>query len=166
MRVPTTYLQAATLGIAAGMRTMSAPTLISRAADSGSLSLAGSKSGVLASRAILPVTSLLAMGEVIADKLPFTPARTGTGPLTARILSGALCGAVLCGGRKRSRLLGGLLGALGAYGAAHAAYRARKAITQRTGVSDRVVALAEDAIVAGLTLSLSSAVQNQGRRPA
>ena len=34
------------------------------------------------------------LGELVADKLPFTPARTGAGPFTARIVTGAFAGAV------------------------------------------------------------------------
>src|SRR2546430_13556787 len=39
------------------------------------------------------ILSLLAIGELIADKMPKTPSRTSLVPLLARILMGGLCGA-------------------------------------------------------------------------
>lgn len=153
------YLQAAGLGTVAGMRTMSAPTLISQAARRGRLGVPEAKAGLLESKALMPVVALIAVAELIADKLPGTPARTRVGPLTARIFSGALSGAVLLGGRKKSRILGAVLGAAGAVGAAYGAYHLRKAISRRWDLPDRVVAVAEDALVGGLSLALSSSIR-------
>jgi uncharacterized membrane protein len=42
------------------------------------------------------IFSVFAIGELIADKLPFIPPRTRAGPLAVRVIFGALCGAALC----------------------------------------------------------------------
>jgi uncharacterized membrane protein len=143
------YAGAAMLGLLAGMRTMSAPVLISRVARSGALASPGSKLAFLNSHSAASATALLALGELVADKVPKLPARTKAGPLTARAVSGAFAGAVLCAARKRSPWLGALCGAAGAVAGAFAAQHLRHAIKDGLGVPDAVVAVAEDAVVAG-----------------
>jgi hypothetical protein len=49
----------------------------------------------------------LALSELIADKLPFTPSRLKPSPFAARILSGAVCGATIYGVVKRPLTEGG-----------------------------------------------------------
>ncbi len=150
------YGEAAALGVVAGMRSMSAPALITRMARKGQLAAEGSKLEFLNSTGALSGAVLLAVGEIIVDKLPKTPARTKPGPLAARAVSGALCGAVLCSARKKSPWLGALYGAVGAVGAAYAAYHLRRAMEETLHVPAAVVAVAEDAIVAGSGLLIAS----------
>jgi uncharacterized membrane protein len=130
-------------------------------AREGQLAARGSKLEFLNSTGALSGAVLLAAGELILDKLPKTPARTKPGPLAARAVSGALCGAVLCSARKRSPWLGGLYGALGAVGATYAAYHLRHAVKETLHVPDAVVAVAEDAIVAGGGLLIASRLTEQ-----
>ena len=54
--------------------------------------------------------SAFAIGELIADKLPFIPNRTSPGPLFGRIVLGALCGATLCAAGGYSLAVGSILG--------------------------------------------------------
>ncbi len=142
------FAGATALGVMAGMRSMSAPALISQVARKGQLVVEGSKLGFLNSRGAITTTALLAVGELIADKLPATPARTAAGPLIARAVSGALCGAVLCSAKKKSTWLGAFYGTLGALGGTFAAYHLRRSVEQNLKLPDAVVAVAEDAIVA------------------
>jgi len=142
------YAGATALGVMAGMRSMSAPALISQVARKGQLAVEGSKLAFLNSRGALSATALLALGELIADKLPVTPARTDAGPLIARAVSGAFSGAVLCSAKKRSPWLGALYGTLGALGGTFAAYHLRRSVEQNLKLPDVVVAVAEDAVVA------------------
>lgn len=143
------YREAATLGLIAGLRSMSAPALITRVARKGQLAARGSKLEFLNSTGAVSGAILLAAGEIIVDKLPKTPARIKPGPLAARAVSGALCGAILCSARKKSPWLGAVYGTLGAVGATYAAYHLRHAVKETLHVPDAVVAIAEDAIVAG-----------------
>jgi uncharacterized membrane protein len=71
-------------------------------------------------------------GELVGDKLPATPSRVGAGPLFGRATSGAVVGAVA--------------GALGALAGSWLFYVARKAVVEKTGLPDLVVALVEDAV--------------------
>lgn len=91
------------------------------------------------------VFTVLAIGELIGDKLPFTPARTAPFPLIARLCFGGLVGALAATGLKGSIPEGIILGALGALLGAFAGFHIRRLIVQRTGWPDWPVALAEDA---------------------
>jgi uncharacterized membrane protein len=52
----------------------------------------------MGSTAAVAVFTVLAIGEIVNDKLPKTPARTAAVPLVARVLMGGLSGATLCAG--------------------------------------------------------------------
>jgi uncharacterized membrane protein len=88
----------------------------------------------------------LAVGELIADKLPFMPDRTRAIPLITRAVMGGLSGAAVCAYRKRNVPLGAALGALAAVGAAFAAFKLRKKLSET--LPGPLVGLAEDAVVA------------------
>ncbi len=144
------YASATALGVVAGMRAMSAPAILSQVARKrkGQLAVGGSKLGFLNSTGAVSITALLALGELIADKIPSVPARTDLGPLAARAISGALCGVVLCAAKKRSVWLGALYGGMGAVGAAFAAYHLRRSVKESFNLPDAVLAVAEDVLVA------------------
>ena len=154
------YAGAAALGLVAGMRTMSAPTLVSRIARKGHLAAAGSKLAFLNHPGALSTSALLAVGELVADKIPSLPARTDAGPLIARAVSGGLSGAVLCSARKKSPWLGAFFGAIGAVGAAYASYHLRRSAKEKLHLPDAVFAVAEDAIVAGGGILLASRLKS------
>jgi uncharacterized membrane protein len=88
---------------------------------------------------------LAAAGELVGDKLPFTPSRLGAPSLGARLVSGGLCGGVLAKRGDGSRALGIACGALGAVGSAWLGYTVRHALTER-GLPDFAVALCEDGV--------------------
>ena len=102
------------IGVVAGLRSLTAPAVVSWAAHLGWLNLHGSPLAFMGSTWATAIFSLLAIGELVADKLPKTPNRTALAPLLARILSGGLCGACLCVSANQSLIVGALLGALGA----------------------------------------------------
>ncbi|MEO8724958.1 MAG: hypothetical protein ABI383_02440 [Acidobacteriaceae bacterium] len=141
------------IGFVSGLRTFTAPAIISHAASHsrGTFGFEGSPLRFLASRKSANIFALLAAGEIIADKLPHTPARTAPGPLTARILSGSLCGAALSSAKRRRAFGGCVVGALGAVIGACAGYQLRKRITHSkiAKVPDLPVALIENAIALG-----------------
>jgi len=125
------------LGIVAGLRSMTPPAVVAWAAHWGRLQLDGTPRYLL----------LVAMvAELVADKLPFTPARTGVGSFTGRIVSGALSGAALTAGLGGSLGVGAAAGGLGAVVGTLAGYRARTGIVRALGVRDFPVALAEDSV--------------------
>jgi uncharacterized membrane protein len=137
------------MGAMSGMRSMAAPALVSRLAKAGGLNLSDTKLGWLGSSGSAATTAVLALGEVVADKLPMIPARTKVGPLAGRAIAGALSGAAIASSRKRPAWVGALFGAAGAIGAAYALYYLRRAASEELHLPNPVAAVLEDAVVAG-----------------
>ena len=142
-----TYAQAIGLGAVAGMRTMSAPALLSYAATTGQDE--GLSETPLASQNVSKTLGLLAIGEMITDKLPGIPDRTSAPSLAARAASGAFAGAVIFKSRKKKIGIGAAVGALEAVASAFAFFHLRREAGKQLNVPDPVVAIAEDALVVG-----------------
>ena len=132
-----------TLGLAAiaGLRSMAAPALLARAVRRGDLDAPNLPS--LAKKEVSGLLSILAAGEMAADKTPFLPARTSAPALLGRLLSGALVGATLFASEGRHGSSGAVLGALSALGAAYAGEGLRAAGT-RKGIPDPILGTLED----------------------
>jgi uncharacterized membrane protein len=94
----------------------------------------------------LIVFTLLALVELIVDKLPQTPARTAPIGLIARGVLGGACGIALATSLGASAPLGGVVASAGAVFGAFAGYHARHALVWRIHLPSFAVALAEDAI--------------------
>jgi uncharacterized membrane protein len=138
------YLRAAGLGAVAGLRTFSAPALLSR-----QMSRSDRNEGVtsiLGSPNVTAVLGVLAVGEIVADKMPWMPNRTDPLGLIARAGSGALVGATICRAKGRSTVAGALFGATAAIAAAFAGYHLRRAATRELGLPDAFVAVLEDTV--------------------
>src|ERR1700736_3532186 len=103
------------IGVIAGLRAIMAPTVVSWAAGLGWLQLEGSGLTFLIYPATRYILSVLALAELVNDKLPKTPSRKVPPQFIARIVTGAFSGAAL--GASRQALIGGLVaGAVGAVG--------------------------------------------------
>lgn len=143
-------LAALLIGIVAGLRAMTAPAIVSWAAQLGVLPLQGTPLAFLGWRFTPWIVSLLAIGELITDQLPSTPSRKVPVQFGTRIVVGGFCGAAvgLAGGMVWIGLIAGVIGAVvGTLGGA----AARGWLAARLG-SDRPVASIEDviAIVGGI----------------
>jgi uncharacterized membrane protein len=147
-------LSAFLLGCVCGLRSMVAPAAVALGAHLGWLHLDGSFLVFLANKISLIVFSLFALCELIADKLPFIPARTQAGPLVVRIFFGAACGAALCIAHAVSPFFGAVLGGLGGVAGAFAGYYYRRGLSAK--VPDLVLALLEDLVAVGGGLLLVS----------
>ena|SRR5207253_1927339 len=134
------------LGYVAGLRSLAAPAVVCWATYLGWLHLAGGKLAFISSPSTLTLVTLLALAELIIDKLPQTPARTAPFGLIARIVLGALCGMALATSDRVSPSLGALVASAGALVGAFTGYRARHTLVARLRVPGYVVALTEDAI--------------------
>ena len=142
------------IGVVAGLRTMMAPAVASWGAFAGWLAVDGTWLTFLTSPWSVAILTVLAIGELVADKLPSTPSRTSPFGLGARLVSGALVGlAFTAGSGLAAMIVGGLLGAAGALIGTFLGYEGRTRTARRLG-RDFPVALAEDviAITAGLLL--------------
>jgi uncharacterized membrane protein len=141
------FSKALGLGALSGLRSMSGPALLSRAAVKGRLSLDGTNLAFLGSPRVSKTLLAMALGELVADKLPAAPSRTALPPLLGRAASGALVGAALFASDGRRAAAGAALGSSAAVAAAFAGERLRVLVGEKTGLPDPVVALAGDAIV-------------------
>lgn len=126
----TAYIKAAGIGAVAGLRSMTAPA-VTLAAGGSAFRGAG---------------ALLALGEWIADKLPFTPSRLSPPGLIARAISGGWCGGTVAVRLGASRVPGIGCGVVGALAGSWAGYTVRTFLVKSKGLPDTGVALAEDAI--------------------
>ncbi len=97
--------------------------------------------------AVARTLELLALGEVIADKLPGVPDRIAPGPLVGRAAIGGLLGSVAGGDR---RVAGSVVGAGSAVAAAFAGWWLRRAGARATYLPDGALAVAEDAVALGV----------------
>ena len=145
------------LGFIAGLRSMTPPALVAWATAFGWLALDATPLAFLETGAARYVLGAFMIGELIADKLPFTPSRTRAGPFAARIASGALAGAALLAGSDASLLQGAIAGALGAVAGTLGGYQARTGLVRRFRLPDLAVALAEDIVAVGGALLVLSA---------
>jgi len=143
-------LAAGLIGFVAGLRSMTAPAAIAWAAHFGAINLGGTSLRFLASPLFLAVFSVLALGELLADKLPFIPKRTAVMPLLFRIGSGGVCGAALAA--NYSLGWGAVAGALGAIAGAFGGYYTRRRLVHQLGLRDLFVALGEDGLAIGLAV--------------
>jgi uncharacterized membrane protein len=137
------YVLAFLIGVVGGLRSLTAPAAVSWAARLGWLHLENTWLAFLGAPITPYILSALALGELIADKLPKTPSRKAPVGFGARIVVGALCGAAL--GVSSDALVGGLLaGVLGAIAGTLGGYEARMRAAKAVG-KDFPIALLEDA---------------------
>ena len=123
----------------------------------GWLHLDASPLAFLANPISVAVFSLFALGELIADKLPFIPRRTQAGPLIVRIIFGAGCGAALGFSAAAGGIVGALLGGLGGGVGAFGGYRYRAGLSGKA--PDFLLALIEDAVAVGGGMLLVAAAK-------
>jgi uncharacterized membrane protein len=140
-----TLLLAFLIGLFAGLRSLTAPAATAWAAHLGWLKLERPLS-LIGSLPAVVIFTLLAVGELVADKLPKTPNRTSAMPLIARAVMGALTGACVAVGGKQSVIAGAVLGIAGSIVGAFGGYQVRKRLVKALGVPDIYVALLEDIV--------------------
>src|SRR5690349_17014295 len=105
---------AVTLGAVSGMRAMMAPAVISWSARKSGLDLHGGPFSAFKGAGIMKAATALMMGEVVADKMPFMPDRTDPMALATRALSGGAAGMAAFKARRRSVVVGAVIGAAAA----------------------------------------------------
>jgi uncharacterized membrane protein len=142
------YLLAFPIGVVAGLRSMTPLAAVSWGARLGWLHLEHTWLAFLGFAATPYILSLLAIAELINDKLPKTPSRKAPVPFAARIVVGALCGAALTppGGIVIGMVIAG---AIGAVAGTLAGYELRKKLVAAIGGKDLPIALLEDAVAIG-----------------
>lgn len=136
------------VGIACGLRALMGLAAVSWAASSGRLPLQGTWLAFLGFRATPFITSLLAVGELVTDKLPKTPSRLVPPQFGARVSMGALTGAAI-GAANGHLLMGALTGIVGSVLGTLGGSKARAAAAKLFG-RDLPAALLEDVVAIAL----------------
>jgi uncharacterized membrane protein len=144
------------IGFVAGLRTMTAPTVVAWAAHLGWIHLAGTPLSLMGSVWAVGIFTLGALGEFIADQLPSTPPRTVPMQLGARIVMGLLTGACVGVAAGLSIWLGAIVGAIGTLAGTFGGYNARVGLVRGLHVPDIAVGVPEDLVAVGLGLFLVS----------
>ena len=98
----------------------------------------------MAAPAAAYIFTALAVAELIGDKLPFVPSRLTPGPLGARVVSGGLCGAVLCAAAQQSLAMGVIIGGIAGLAGSFAGFAGRKYFTAASQLPGFLVAIGED----------------------
>jgi uncharacterized membrane protein len=137
------------IGVVSGLRSLTAPAVVSWAACRGWIDLYSSRLHFLGSYVAVAVFTVFAIVELVADQLPLAPKRTAPPGLIARIVLGALCGAALAVSGAQSVAMGAVLGAAGGIAGAFGGYQVRTRLVKALKVPDFVIASLEDAVAIG-----------------
>jgi len=105
------YVLASLIGGVAGLRAFTPVAAISWAAWLGWIDLGATPLAFLGNIVAVIILSLIAVGELVGDQLPATPSRKVPMQFGARIVMGAVAGALLM---PASWIIGAVLGAVGA----------------------------------------------------
>jgi uncharacterized membrane protein len=150
-----TLLFAFLIGLFAGLRSLTPPAAVAWAVYLGWLKLTRPLSLIGSLPAVI-ILSLLAITEVIIDKLPKTPKRTAPMGLIARIVTGGLTGACVSVGGGKSAYVGAGLGLLGGIVGCFGGYQARTRLVRSLRQPDFNVALVEDLVAIAGSLFIVS----------
>jgi uncharacterized membrane protein len=143
------YARAATLGFVAGLRSMTPLAWLSRTSKLDPEPTNAAEE-MLDSPTARIVTSMLASGELIGDKLPVIPSRLKPGPLAGRLLIGGLAGMRICRRYHQSLVVGAILGAASAGAGSFAGNYMRTKLAENTNIPKFVLGLTEDGLAMGL----------------
>jgi uncharacterized membrane protein len=142
------------IGIIAGLRSLTAPADTAWAAHLGWLHVVGTPFRFMGSVVTVAIFTVLAVVELVTDKLAATPSRLALPGLCARIVLGGVSGATVAAAGGQAWAVGAILGALGGVIGAWTGYQVRSGLVRALKCPDFVIAVAEDlvAICGGLFL--------------
>jgi len=140
------------LGGMTGLRAMTPMAVLCWFAWMGNLPVTGTWAFWVAKPVTAIVFTVLAVGEMVGDKLPQCPNRTDAGPLVSRVAFGGLVGALAATGLTGSALEGILLGGISALAGTWLGFLLRRWMVKDSGYRDAYVALVEDAIAVGFSI--------------
>jgi uncharacterized membrane protein len=144
------FINAFLIGTASGLRSLIGLAAVSWAAHAGILPLDHTWLAFLGYSFTPYILTLLAIGELVNDKLPRTPSRLAPPGFIARIVTSALCGLAIglagYGGFSGNGMIVGLVaGIIGAVAGTFGGAKARGLLAKAFG-RDMPAALLEDAI--------------------
>ncbi|MFD0794150.1 DUF4126 family protein [Mucilaginibacter litoreus] len=150
-----TYGRAAALGLVAGMRSMYAPAVLTHIYSRNTTEqLKNSPLQWLQTIPASKVFKVLAVAELVGDKMPSAPNRTAAPGLIGRIIAGGLCGAAVFKGENKNALIGGLIGGAMATASTFGCFMLRRQVVKNSRLPDPVIGACEDilTIAAGVTI--------------
>ena len=142
------------IGVIAGLRSLTAPAVLSWAAHLGWLHLENTWLAFRAYARTRYLLSVLAVVELVADKLPKTPSRKAPASFAARLVTGGLCGSAF-GAAGPSRIGGLLAGVVGGVVGTLGGHEFRVRLVKAIGGNDLPIALVEDVIAIGDALLIA-----------
>ena len=158
------YARAATLGFVTGLRSMTPFALLSWLQGDNNSKSKDPVETLLDYPAVRLITALLALGELVIDKLPNAPSRLKPGSLIVRLVIGALAGMSICRQARQSLILGALLGMGGAGAGSFMGYYGRTTLAKATKIPQWLWGIAEDWLAVYLgSLAVGSAEANKNR---
>src|SRR4030095_6727362 len=119
------------IGFFAGLRSLTAPAVTAWAAHLGWLRLDRPLS-LIGSFPSAVILTLLAIAELVADKLPKTPNRTSPPGLIGRHVTASLSGACVAASGGQGALPGAIVGAIGGVAGCFGGYQARTRLVRAT----------------------------------
>jgi uncharacterized membrane protein len=146
------YLSIMLLGVLAGMRSMTPPTLVSLYLNRNQHLRTGTLTNFLGSGNSLAAFSLLATGEIVADKFPQAPNRTLGPAVVGRMGTSALSGAAIAEAHSENRSVAAALSATVTAVVTFATFRAR--IASNNYLPNPVTGVIEDTLLLGLSTAL------------
>jgi uncharacterized membrane protein len=149
-------LLALLIGVVAGLRAFTAPAVLAWAAFLQWINLSGTWASWMGHWATVAILTVLAVAELVSDKMPTLPSRKSAPQFLVRLATGAFSGAVLgtAWGYRWGSLGAGMIGAvLGTLGG----YAVRTALVRSNGGKDRPVALSEDVFAAAAGIAVAYA---------
>jgi len=136
-------------GTASGLRALIGLAAVSWAAHLGYLHLDHTWLAFLGYTFTPYIVTLMALGELVNDKLPKTPSRLIPPQFITRIVTGALCG-IAIGISGDQTIIGLIAGVIGSIAGTFGGAKARGFLAQKFG-RDLPAALLEDVVAIGIT---------------
>ncbi|MFN8072688.1 MAG: DUF4126 family protein [Mycobacterium sp.] len=147
------------IGVVAGLRAFTAPAVMAWAVFLNWINLSGTWASWMGHWITVAILTLIAVAELISDKMPTLPSRKSAPQFLVRLASGAFSGAVLgtAWGYRWGSLGAGLIGAV--IGTV-LGYEVRTRLVAANGGKDRPVAVGEDlfAAAAGFAVAFLTSV--------
>lgn len=142
-----------TVGMAsvAGMRTMLAPAFVADYFSKRPLDdFRTSTFNAMQRKGMAKGFRIMALAELVGDKMPQAKNRILPAPLIGRTISGAIAGATIYKSEREDAKVGAVVGAVVAVAATFAAFYIRRAIQKKTGIRDPFLGLIEDVVALGI----------------
>jgi len=137
------------LGAATGMRSMTPMAVLCWYAWLGWLPVQGTWAEWTSRFWVAIAFTVLAVGELVGDKLPKIPSRTSPAPLLWRLALGGLAGAIAATSLDGPGLEGIVLALIGVVLGTFGGFMVRRDLVANLGCPDWPVALGEDALTIG-----------------